>query len=170
MPEKLMEFVLSSSTIAKDSAFCLFHQQDCKMPRSNLHVAGIICVSWSPFGLSSREQGRDFVMYCAWVAERRRQKDRCYHLVRSKKTHNTRESHESSCKQLYHHRTKKPHQRKHSSLQQHHHKGLHFLTIDNYISLLTNINDTQPVMNMRTAIYLTSLTGDGGPMGMQQPI
>eukprot|EP00438_Fugacium_kawagutii_P005072 Skav200543 [mRNA] locus=scaffold676:287405:290698:+ [translate_table: standard] len=60
---------------AVDIAPCTLHGESCKMLRASFHVAGIPCVSWSPFGKRKQTDGKDFEAFCGWGAQRRRQKD-----------------------------------------------------------------------------------------------
>lgn len=75
LPDQLKRLALKEGSV-KRSAPCIFHKgKDGEMIRSRLHVAGIICVSWSPFGTNKHEHGTDFEAFCAWAAERREQKE-----------------------------------------------------------------------------------------------
>ena len=73
--EKLME-IAKADDAAKELGHCLWHQCLCADLRTLIHVAGIICVSWSPFGSCQKTSGKDFVLFCAWCAKRRQNKDR----------------------------------------------------------------------------------------------
>ena len=56
---------------AKRSAYCMIHDGECTHPRAHTHLAGIICVSWSPMGMGRGVDGRDYPLWCSWVSLRR---------------------------------------------------------------------------------------------------
>jgi len=56
---------------AKRSAYCIVHDKQCEHPLAHTHLAGIICVSWSPMGSCLGVLGQDYRLYCSWVALRR---------------------------------------------------------------------------------------------------
>lgn len=71
IPEQLKKVALTPGAV-KVKSRCVFHpQEDCELLRARIHVAGIVCISWSPFGKRKQEEGNDFVTFCAWSAMRR---------------------------------------------------------------------------------------------------
>ena len=51
--------------------FCELHREKCNLLKALLHIAGIICVSWSPMGAQKGTAGLDFILFVAWVCCRR---------------------------------------------------------------------------------------------------
>lgn len=60
---------------AKTHVNCLKHGRPCKILTAELHIAGIICVSWSPFGEQKGTGGKDFALFAAWAMTRRSRQD-----------------------------------------------------------------------------------------------
>ena len=63
--------VTRAKNAAKRSAYCIIHDGECTHPPAQTHIAGIICVSWSPMGLGRGVDGKDFALWCSWVSLRR---------------------------------------------------------------------------------------------------
>ncbi|CAJ1461724.1 unnamed protein product, partial [Effrenium voratum] len=51
---------------ARPEAWCMWHRQHCRALRSELHVAGVICISWSPFGRCQGTDGADYSLFVSW--------------------------------------------------------------------------------------------------------
>lgn len=64
--------------LVRESAPCLIHGGLCPVLRAELHIAGIICVNWSPMGKSLKTDGSDHALFISWVCARRHfQESRC---------------------------------------------------------------------------------------------
>lgn len=61
--------------VVKSACMCTFHRERCDLMRALLHLAGIICVSWSPMGNQLGTDGVDYKTFVAWVCVRRKLQD-----------------------------------------------------------------------------------------------
>ena len=72
--EKIRDFVKEPNLVS-GHGYCLLHGKDCVHLTAEIHVAGIICISWSPMGDGKKSGGSDYPLYASWVICRRHFQD-----------------------------------------------------------------------------------------------